>query len=416
MNIRPELRRSPPDDRPPPPSDPALVERLRAEIDASGPLTFARFMALALGDPDHGYYATTDDRPTRSGDFLTAPELHPIFGAVLARALDEQWRLLDRPGRFLLREYGAGTGTLAESILRGLAGDGSGLLDALAYDPVELNPARQERIRERLAGGGFAAALGGAGTVATLEGPATAGAASTAGAARPPLDGAILANEFLDALPVHRVVWRDGRLLERFVGWSAERERFEDIEGPPSTPALAGRLAAEEIELVEGQAAEIRLATDDWVATMSAGVGRGFVIAIDYGGPAAELYGPARLDGTLRAYTGHRAHADPFVAVGRQDLTAHVDFTAVERAAADHGWVTLGMTTQAEFLMGSGFTELFAARQADPDVEPEAYLALRASAARLLDPRTLGGFRVLVLGRGVPAGTTLRGLAYRVRR
>lgn len=398
MNIRPEVRRTPPDTRPLPPSDPVLVERLRAEIVAGGPLTFARFMELALTDPDHGYYATADDRPTRTGDFLTAPELHPIFGAIVGRALEEQWQVLDRPVRFLLREYGAGTGTLAESMMRGLADAGSGLLDALVYEPVELIPARQEAIRERLAGAGFATSSGGA------------------KAADPPLDGAILANEFLDALPVHRVVWRDGRLLERFVGWSAGEGRFEDVDAPPSTPALADRLAADGIELLPDQAAEIRLATDDWVAAASAGIGRGFVTVIDYGGPAADLYGPARREGTLRAYSGQRAHGDPYVGVGRQDLTAHVDFTAVERAAADHGWSSIGLTTQAEFLVGSGFAELFAAHQADPDVEPDAYLALRASAARLLDPRALGGFRVLVLGRGIPADATLRGLAYRVGR
>jgi SAM-dependent MidA family methyltransferase len=398
VNIRPELRRTPPDAHPLPPSDPDLVERMRSEIVTGGPLTFARFMHLALTDPDHGYYATADDRPTRTGDFLTAPELHPIFGAVLARALEEQWHVLDRPARFLLREYGAGTGTLAETILRGLSEERSGLLDALVYEPVELIVARQEAIRERLAGAGFATSLGGA------------------RAADPPFDGAILANEFLDALPVHRVVWRDGRLLERFVGWSAEEARFEDVESEPSTPALAERLAAEGVILVADQAAEIRLATDEWVAAMSAAIGRGFVSAIDYGAPAADLYGPARREGTLRAYTGQRAHGDPFVAVGRQDLTAHVDFSAIERAAASHGWRSLGLTTQAEFLVGSGLAELFAARQAHPDVEPEAYLALRASAARLLDPRALGGFGVLILGRGIPAGATLRGLAYRVGR
>jgi SAM-dependent MidA family methyltransferase len=395
MEIRPELRRDPPDSRPLPPSNEAIVERLRADIAAGGPLTFARFMELALADPEYGYYATQDDRPTRTGDFLTAPELHPIFGAIVARALDEQWRALDRPARFLLRDYGAGTGALAESILRGLADDRSGLLDALAYEPVELLPARVERIRDRLAAAGFAAAL--------VE------------SATPPLDGAVLANEFLDALPVHRVVMRDGVLLERFVGWSAERDRFADVEAAPSTPALAGRLAAEGVQLRDGQAAEIRLATDPWVAAMSAGIERGFATVIDYGAPAAELYGQARHDGTLRAYSGQRAHADPYVAVGRQDLTAHVDFTAVERTAAAHGWRTLGLTSQAEFLVGSGFGDLFAARQGDPDVDPEAYLALRASAARLLDPRALGGFRVLVLGRGVPEDTALRGLTYRVR-
>jgi SAM-dependent MidA family methyltransferase len=270
------------------------------------------------------------------------------------------------------------------------------------YEPVELFPARVERIRDRLAAAGFAAALA----------EPTATRSDNPGAT--PLDGAVLANEFLDALPVHRVVMRDGTLLERFVGWSAERDRFEDQEAAPSTPALAGRLAAEGVTLRDGQAAEIRLATDPWVAAMSTGIGRGFATVIDYGAPAVELYGPARHDGTLRAYSGQRAHADPYVAIGRQDLTAHVDFTAIEQAAIAHDWRTLGLTSQAEFLVGSGFGDLFAARQAVPDVDPEAYLALRASAARLLDPRALGGFRVIVLGRGVPDDAELGGLTYRV--
>ena len=149
---------------------------------------------------------------------------------------------------------------------------------------------------------------------------------------------------------------------------------------------------------------------------MSAGDRARLRHGLDYGAPAAELYGPVRgTTGPCAPTAASAAHADPYVAIGRQDLTAHVDFTAVERAATAHGWRTLGLTSQAEFLVGSGFGDLFAARQADPDVDPEAYLALRASAARLLDPRALGGFRVLVLGRGVPDDTALGGLTYRVR-
>lgn len=398
MDIRPELRRDPPDTRPLPPSDPVLVDRIRAEIEATGPLTFARFMELALTDPERGYYATSDDRPTRSGDFLTAPELHPIFGAVIARSLDEQWRALDRPSRFVIREFGAGTGALAEATLRGLAAERSDLLDAVTYEPVELRATKVDQIHRRLTDAGFAAAI-----------------ERTRPAGHAPPDGAILANEFLDALPVHRVVQRDGRLLERYVAWSNDNDAFQDLEAEPSTPALAARLATEGVDLAEGQAGEVRLATDDWVVAMSAGLGRGFATIVDYGAPAAELYGPTRREGTLRAYSGQRAHADPYRAIGRQDLTAHVDFSAVELAAAAHGWRSLGLTSQAEFLVGSGFGEMYAARLADPTIEPEAYLALRASAARLLDPRALGGFRVLVLARGVPADTALRATTYRVR-
>ena len=117
MTFEAGVRRDPPDERPLPESDPVLVDKLRAEIAAGGPVTFARFMEVALTEPGYGYYATAADRPTRSGDFLTAPELHPIFGAVVARTLDEAWRTLDRPDPFHLVEFGAGTGALAEAVL-----------------------------------------------------------------------------------------------------------------------------------------------------------------------------------------------------------------------------------------------------------------------------------------------------------
>jgi SAM-dependent MidA family methyltransferase len=396
--VRPGPRRSAVGSRELPASDPNLVERLRAEIAAAGPITFARFMSVALADPEHGYYATSDERPTRAGDFLTAPELHPIFGATLARAVDEMWRALDRPGRFLLREYGAGSGRLAVDLLGGLLAARSGLLEALRYEPVELVPARVERIRERLAEAGFGRAL------------------SSDPTSPRPAAGCVLANEFLDALPVHRLAARGGRLAEIYVGWSDEAGgRFVDVEGDPSTPALAERLADEGITLADGQRAEVCLALDAWAEEMSGAFEAGFAVILDYGRPSADLYGPSRPAGTLHAYAGHRAHDDPYVAIGRQDLTAHVDFTAVERAAAAHSWRALGLTTQAEFLVGSGLGDLLARRRADPALSAGDYLALRASIGRLLDPVALGGFRVLVLGRGVPGDVMLAGLRYRVR-
>ncbi|MHB8459419.1 MAG: class I SAM-dependent methyltransferase [Candidatus Limnocylindrales bacterium] len=402
MTFEPGIRRTPPDDEPLPDSDPVLMARLRAAITTGGPLTFARFMELALTDREHGYYATSHDRPTRSGDFLTAPELHPIFGATIARSLEEQWQLLGRPDPYLLREYGAGSGTLAEDILRALERDGSQLLEAIAYTPIELMRDREARIRDRLATAGFARAVAGD---------------SRGSGDRGDRAGTILANEFLDALPVHRVERRNGRLVELYVDWSAEDGgRFAEAPAEPSTPLLARRLAAEEIELAEGQRAEVNLAIDTWVTEALPTLDRGFAIVLDYGSEAAALHAPNRMGGTLRAYTAHRAHGDPFVAVGRQDLTAHVDFTAVERAAAAAGWRTFGLTSQAEFLVGSGLGEIIAARMAAPDLELAGGLALRAAVARLLDPNALGGFRVLVLGRGLPEETTLNGLGYRVRR
>ncbi len=418
--IAAEIRQAPAGARPLPDSDPILVERLRAEIAATGPLTFARFMSVALADPEHGYYATSDERPTRTGDFLTAPELHPIFGATLARAVEEMWRAMDRPAGFALREYGAGSGRLAIDLLEGLRAQGSELLEVLGYEPVDIVPARAERVRQRLADAGF--------------GPTVAGSASPRPAA-----GCVIANEFLDALPVHRLVAQDGRLREIYVGWAEGGNdeagdadanvagdeagkrvdehggRFVDVVGEPSTPVLADRLAAEQVRLADGQRAEVCLALDAWAADISEAFRAGFALILDYGRPAAQLYGPSRPAGTLLAYASHRAHDDPYVAVGRQDLTAHVDFTAVERAVGSHGWRALGLTTQAEFLVGSGLSDLLAGRRADPGLSAADYLALRSSIGRLLDPVALGGFRALVLGREVPGDARLAGLGYRVR-
>ena len=395
MTFEAGVRRDPPDERPLPESDPVLVEKLRAEI-AAGPMTFARFMEVALTEPGHGYYATATDRPTRSGDFLTAPELHPIFGAVVGRTLDEAWRTLGRPDPFHLVEYGAGTGALAEAVLRGLEADRSGLRVALRYEPVEVSAVHLELIRDRLSKAGFGDAI-----TAVPAGPADP---------RPPRTGAIVANEFLDALPVHRVGMTGGELRELFVTWDEAAGRFTEVAGEPSSPALVERLVAEGIVLAEGARAEIGLEIGPWLDDATRRIERGYAVVIDYGRRAAELYGPDRAGGTLRAYSGHRAHDDPFVAIGRQDLTAHVDFSAVERGAGERGWRTVGLTTQAHYLLGAGLEELLRARQADPGLDAPAYLALRASVMRLLDPRALGSFRVLVLGRGVPAGALLGGV------
>jgi SAM-dependent MidA family methyltransferase len=203
---------------------------------------------------------------------------------------------------------------------------------------------------------------------------------------------------------------------ELFVAWSPEGGSFVEVEATPSTPALEERLTADEIQLDVGQVAEICLAIDGWLDDVAAALDQGFATVVDYGYPARDLYAPARRAGTLSAYASHRVHDAVLRAVGRQDLTAHVDFTAIGRSGAARGWETLGLTSQAEFLVGSGLQELMTAAQSEPALEAEAYVQLRAAVMRLLDPRALGGFRVLVLGRRVPADLELRGLRYEARR
>jgi SAM-dependent MidA family methyltransferase len=397
MEVTPGIRRDPVPDLDAVGEDEGLVARIRDEIARDGPITFARFMDLALYDPDGGYYRGEAGRPGRDGDFLTAPEAHPIFGAALARAVADAWDRLGRPDPFVLREYGAGTGTLALAVLDGLTAEHPDLAARLRYDPIEVEARRLEGIAARLAEAGYASAL--VGTVASAA----------------PITGFVLANEVIDALPVHRVVSRGGALREVLVG--SRDGAFIDVETEPTLAELAWRLTEESVHLAEGQRAEICLALGPWLAEAAAGLERGVLLLIDYGYPAAELYDPLRRrDGTLRAYLWHRVHDDPYIHVGRQDLTAHVDVTAVETAARAAGLTHLGTTTQAEFLVGLGTEDLLRAIQADPETTLEDYLAVRSALMRLLDPSAMGRFRVMAFGRGWPEGPPLAGLAYRLGR
>lgn len=392
-DLRPELRRDGPTDLSDVGEDAALVERIRDEVRRSGPMPFARFMDLVLYDPDGGYYRSHDARPGRGGDFLTAPELHPIFGEMLARAVVQAWEGLERPDPFVVVEHGAGEGALATSLLDALRD--TPLAGSIRYRPVEVDEGRMRALRYRLETAGLADRLEG--------GPSDS-----------PFDGVVLANEVLDALPVHRVRRVDGELRELAVAVGADGS-FGEVEIAPSTAALAERLAADGIELVDGQTAEICLALDDWIARATAPLRRGLVLLIDYGAIAAELYDPMRRsDGTLRAYVRHQVHDDPYRFVGRQDLTAHVDVTAVERAAVAAGLTTVGITTQAEALMGLGIEERLREIQGDPATTFEDYALLRSALLRLLDPAAMGRFRFMVFGRDWPSGAELDMLGYRL--
>jgi len=219
----------------------AAEAAIRAEIARRGPIPFADFMALALGHPTGGYYTAAEPRPTRGGDFLTAPELHPIFGAALARQVAEAWDRVGRPRPFTLVEYGAGAGTLALAILAGLRDDRAPLASLLRYAPVELNEHRRGELRAGAAAAGL-----------PLVDPTALDDDPTA--------GVVLANEFLDALPVHVVEIRDGRPREVHVGIGPDGG-FEEVLGEPSDAAVGERLAALHAAGVvpaEGQRLEVR--------------------------------------------------------------------------------------------------------------------------------------------------------------
>ena len=256
--------------------------------------------------------------PAGAGDFLTAPETHAIFGAVVGRLVEQAWVALGRPVPFTITEPGAGTGALAEGLLGGLRDIGSPLIDGVRYRPVEVEPDRIEALRSRLDAAGLGAHLVEEGEL--LDDSET---------------GVVVANEVLDALPVHRIVGRPGQpagIREILVDVDAAGT-LVPVEGEPTTPALAARLASEGVALDDGQVTEVCLGIDAWLAGATRHLARGVVILIDYAEEPETLHAPARRAGTLRAFARHAVGGDPFRHVGRQDLTATVDLAAVRAAA-----------------------------------------------------------------------------------
>jgi SAM-dependent MidA family methyltransferase len=368
-------------------SDAGLVDAIRDEILAQGAITFARFMQRALYEPGRGYYAGPEPRPGRDGDFLTAPEAHDLFGRTVARQVAECWHRLDGPAAFTVREYGAGNGMLAAAMLAGLRDEEPPAYGAVAYEPIELNPWRMAELRGRLERDGLRD---------RLDLPRDT-----------PVTGVVLANEFLDALPVHRVERREGRLIEIGVGW--RDGWFADEPMPALTHGIDACLEREGALLGEGQRTEVSPGIGDWTRKLARDLARGWVIVVDYGMSAARLRSAERLQGTLKGMAGHRVEPDPYARVGRQDLTAHVDLTALEREAVDAGFEVLGTTTQARFLTELGMGSLLLGAQERARSVTQA-LETRSAAHWLLDPRGTGGFALVVLGRDVPRHPLLTGL------
>jgi SAM-dependent MidA family methyltransferase len=226
-----------------------------------------------------------------------------------------------------------------------------------------------------------------------------------------PITGVVLANEVADAFPVHRLVMRGGEPRERFVTWGDDW--FAEVEGTPSAEALQAfqALLAEGIHFGEGDAADVNPAAATWFTNACRGLERGYAIVIDYGYAANELYKAHRLEGTVRGYYGHTVTDDPYIRIGEQDLTAHVDFTALQRAGESAGMTLAGLTTQGAFLASLGLGDLLVQLQQDVTASVADYLVAQAAVYCLIDPGGLGRFGVLLTAKNAPVEPSLRGMA-----
>lgn len=351
----------------------ALCQRISEEIEASGgEISLARYMELALYEPGLGYYAGGSRKFGEEGDFVTAPELTPLFGQALARQIVQ---IMGACAPTVL-EVGAGSGRLVADLLAAL--DELGAVPD-RYLILELSGELRARQQETL----------------RREVPRLAARVSWLDTLPESFTGCVVANELLDAIPVHGVVWRDEGIMERVVGVDGNghfvwRERA-------AAPALVAAAAA--LPVVAPYVGEIGLAARAWTAAWAERLTKGALLLIDYGLPRHEVYHFQRNGGTLRCHYRHRAHTDPFWWPGLSDITTHVDFTAIAEAAHDAGLDVLGYTGQATFLMNCGIGELLALRR-----EGGGEAANRALGALqvLLSPGEMGElFKVLALGRGV---------------
>ena len=351
-----------------------LVELIRQQIHtAGGAISFHAFMQLALHAPGLGYYSAGSRKFGAEGDFITAPETSPLFARCLARAI--QPVLASLPQAQLL-EVGAGSGRMAAGILQELARLHS---SPERYTILELSADLKQRQAETLQPY--------VERVTWLDNLPNN------------FSGIVLANELLDAMPVHRVAWQQGELCECYVAW--QEDRFVWQLGPLSEPRLAARfetILAQLGDLPDGYVTEINLAAEDWIKTVGQQLHQGMLLLIDYGFARHEFYHPQRQQGTLMCHYRHRAHDDPLILVGLQDITAHVDFTAMADSALAAGLQVAGYTTQAHFLLGSGLTELV--QQSDSD--PIQQLELANQIKRLTLPQEMGElFKVMALTKNL---------------
>lgn len=361
--------------------DAPLSERLLYRIRREGAISFRDWMAAALYDERAGYYSRRDlERWGRAGDYRTSPERSPLFAATFADYFAKKFDELDSPEEFTILEAGAGRGDFASVVLETLRREHERVFARTRYVIDEVSADARERISSALSK--FSSRVEFLSLAQTKR----------------PFAGLIFSNELLDALPLHRVVVREGKLRELCVG-AGEDGKFVWVECEPSSPDIISYFDWCGVELEEGQAAEVNLEALAWIQRAASMLDRGFVISVDYGAEAEELYhAPQRREGTLRAFHRHRFAANVLENPGEQDLTATVNWTAVMKAGDEAGLKTLAFERQDRFLIDNGALERL--ERMASESESEAF-RLRTSARELILPTGMAAvFQVLVQRKG----------------
>lgn len=352
---------------------------IEAEIRAKGPITFARFMEIALYG-EHGYYTASINA---GADYATSPQIHPAFGALIAGYLFKAWQALGEPATFDVVELGAGDGGLALDILDAVESgkqrddqlDRFG--EALRYHAFDLRPRGPVREIDELSELGS-------------------------------IVGCVISNELLDAFPAHIFTVRDGEVLECFVGIGGDRE-LAFVEGDASSDEIVDRVGEYASVLPKGYRGEVNLGIEAWTNGVAGLLKSGYVLTIDYGYERDTLYHPARYEGSLRCYRDHVLGQNPFRYVGLQDMTTHVDFTTVNEALLEAGLRKVSpLLTQRDFLFDMGIGDYIRQVRLEltksaAETEVHRLTSELRGLNSLVDSRGLGDFRVSQFGVNAPS-------------
>src|SRR5262245_48498976 len=382
----------------------AVDQEIRALIQKHGRITFAQFMQACLYSPHGGFYSS---RGTRiSTHFGTSPTSHPVVGALLARQLEQMWHLLGDPPVFHVIEVGSGDGALAQAIVHAWGRMAPRLAQVLYYVAADYEPRWLPSPAHT-----FAWDHG------TGDGMSQSRRDALLGVQRVKAEGlrafrhvvgCILCNELIDNFPVHRFAIQGGRVKEVFVTLAGGH--LTEVLDEPSSPRIAERLTSLGVSLPEGYRGEVNLVLEDWTGQLAQALDRGFILTIDYGQLAPDLYAPQNNQGTLVCYHRHVVSSDPYQHLGQQDITCQVDFTSLMRLGARHGLATVGYTLQSQFLMNLGFSSCLDALQTQGLSVARTALS-RMAMMTLVDPDEYGDFKVLAQAKGHGVGMDLLGFA-----
>ncbi len=368
-----------------------IEELLRDEIEKQGPIPFVRFMEMALYHPEYGYYASPREKIGPQGDFYTSPLVHPIFAKLIAKQIVQMAEAIGSDDPISLIEFGAGDGLLCKNILRFIEEQYPSLFNRLQYLIIEESPSFRTTQQERL--------LPLYSQKVRWEKTMPKGSI-----------GIVLSNELMDAFPVHRLRMERQSLQEVYLTW--EGDRFAEILRPLSTPDLLTYWNRLDIQTEKTFDLEINLRGLDWMREVGQGLAKGFVLTIDYGYPAEQLYIAARRRGTFLCYHKHTVNENPYEHIGEQDMTSHVDFTSLAQVGEEVGLLVVGFTDQTHFLMGLGIAQemqVYADQMEQSEEAKKHFLAMK----QLMAPDRMGRtFKVLIQGKGVPPAVLLDGLTF----